>query len=213
MAVIRSGPLLDLSGTIDGWTYSPQPNGTTVVKRKNKKRSKPATPGQQANENDTGLFAKFMAPINGFVSVGYELEAKKLGLNPYNAMVKCMRKNAFKGEYPDRSIDFSKILVSKGTLPIPVAKASITDAGLAFSWDTTEIPHATHHSDQVMLLAYFPKSKDAVYVTGGAARHVGKDLLNLRGIKKGEDAEVYISFLTDDRKNISNSVYLGKFSW
>jgi len=38
-------------------------------------------------------------------------------------------------------------------------------------------------------------------------------LLILEGIEQDAEMEIYIAFVSDDRKNISNSVYLGQFSW
>lgn len=213
MAIIRSGPMLGFSGTIDGHTYSRQPNGTTVVKKKNGPRTKPATPAQRANENDTRVFAAFMTPLTEYATIAFQQQAKELGINGYNAMVKCNRKNALTGTYPNRSIDFSKVLMSKGSLPASHAEVSVTASGLVFNWDTTLLPKATHHTDQVMLLAYFPALRQCRYITAGAQRYTGKDILHLSGIKKGHEAEVYLSFVTDDRKSISDSVYLGKVIW
>ncbi len=213
MGKITSGPMLGVSGSFGGLTFSPQKDGTTNVSEKNKKSDIPLTPNQLSVLRDTEIFADFMKPLSAFVLVGYDLEAQIRRVNPYNAMVICVRKNAVQGVYPERSIDFSKVLMTKGTLPVTKASAEITKTGITFTWDTLLIAHNTHHSDQVIMLAYFPELKETRYVTAGAHRFKGNDTLPLAGIKKGYQAEVYISFITDDRRNISNSVYLGQLNW
>jgi len=214
MAIVISGPFVGFSGTVDGITYCQLPDGRTCAKKKNKKSTKDPTDLQIANRADTKLVSDFMKPFKGFIEVGYQLEAKKVGQNAHNMMVKYIRLNALEGVGPTRKINLSKVLITNGTLsPAVETSAVITDLGVAFSWSTELIPKLTHHSDQVMMLAYFPDLEETCYVIAGAQRFVGTDLLNLTGIKKGYSAEVYISFITNDHLGISDSVYLGQFNW
>jgi hypothetical protein len=134
--------------------------------------------------------------------------------NPHNMMVSHIRKVVLEGEATERKINLSKLLVTKGDLPSATETAvMVTDQGLAFSWSTELVCKQSYHSDQVMMLAYFPELKETVYVLAGAQRYIGKDLLSLQGINKGYVAEVYISFITDHHQRISTSVYLGQFNW
>ena len=213
MAIVTSGPYVGFSGTADGITYYPLPDGRTCAKRKNPKRTKPPTQKQLNVEQDTKVFATFMRPFQDFVKVGFDQEAKKLRLNPNNAMVQCNRANTLQGEYPNRSINYPKVLVTKGSLPGAYAAATMTDKGLVYTWATSSKPTIAHHTDQVIMLAYFPDLKETRYLAGGTQRSSGEALLILDGIKKGYQAEVYISFVSDDRKEISDSVHLGQFIW
>jgi len=214
MAIVTSGPYLGFSGTVDGITYYELPDGRTCAKKKNKKSTKDPTTLQIVNRADTKIVSKFMKPFKGFIEVGYQLEAKKIGQNPHNMMVKYIRLNAMEGVYPNRKINLSKLLVTNGFLsPAVETSATMTDQGLAFSWSTELVPKNSHHSDQVMMLAYFPELEETFYIVGGAQRYVGADFLPLAGIKKGYVAEVYISFITNDHTAISDSNYLGQFNW
>ncbi|WP_442590600.1 DUF6266 family protein [Pedobacter sp. AW31-3R] len=213
MAIVTSGPYVGFSGTVDGITYYQLPDGRTCAKKKNKKRTVAPKPKQLVVEKDTRVFANFMKPLKRFTLVGYGLEGKKLGMNPHNAMVSCNRRNSIQGEFPNRSVDCSKILMTKGSLPgTTAAEASVTDTGVAFTWDT-KVPATAHFTDQVILMAYFPQLKEARYSTGGRRRSIGKDFLDLAGIKKGSIAEIYISFVSDERTRISDSLHLGQFNW
>jgi len=213
MAIVKSGPYLGFSGTIDGITYY-QVNGKTVAKKKNKKSTKPATPLQQAYYAETTMVSKFLRPLKEFTDVGYRLEAKSIRQNANNALVSYTRHNALEGLLPDRKISLSKLLVSKGKLPPAIESSAVmTEKGLAFSWSTEIIPKMSHYSDQVMMLAYFTELKEACYTLAGAQRSAGTDLLQLAGIKKGYTGEVYISFIKNDHTEIADSVYLGQFNW
>ena len=213
MAKVKSGLGLGLSGTIGGVTFCQQPDGTTSVRDKQKKSDKPRSRGQLSNAMDTSLISSFFKPIPYYIKVGFELETKP-GLNANNIAVPYFRKNAITGVYPDRIIDYSKVILTRGKMPpLNDAKVTVTDVGFAFTWDTSiELP-GMHYSDQIMLMAYFTEIKKAVFVTGGAQRHTGSDLLVPHGIKRGTVAEIYVSFIENDRKSISTSIHLGQVNW
>ena len=214
MAIVTSGPMVGFVGTIDNITYYTLPDGRTCAKAKNGPRTIPPTRQQLANEADTKLVAKFMKSFKEFISVGYQLEAKKVHQNPYNMMVKYIRKNAIEGTYPNRRINITKVLVANGDLPAASeTSVAVTEKGLTFKWSTELVRKASHHTDQVMMLAYFPEIQHTEHVLGGAHRFTGTDVLNLTGVKKGVVAEVFISFIADDHSSISNSIYLGQFNW
>jgi len=213
MAKVKSGIALGISGTIGEITLCQQPDGSTTARNKQKKSDKPRTTGQLSTQMDTSLISEFFRPISYYIEVGFELETN-LSLNANNIAAPHLRKNAVTGVYPNRTIDYSKVLLTRGKMPPPKdATVTVTDIGFAFTWDTSvELP-GTHFSDQIMLMAHFTALKKAVYVTGSAQRHTGHDLLVPNGIKQGTTAEIYVSFIASDRKSISNSIYLGQVNW
>lgn len=215
MGKVIKGPATGYSGTIDGLTYSQQPDGApTTVKRKNKKSDKPRTPAQLSVCMDTAIIGAFSKSIKEFIKAGFAVQAKKEKINQHNSMVRNMRATALTGVYPERKIDFTKLLVSKGEMPAPTAVTlTVNEFGFLFTWDPETNIKAVHYSDQIMLLAYFPEINYSASQIAGAQRYIGKDLLPLSGVKHGYVAEVYISFIANDRSSVSNSVYLGQLNW
>lgn len=214
MAKVTDGPFKGFSGTVDGITYSPQANGETYAKKKNGKRKVPASPLQEKMMSATKIYSPFIQALREFVNVGYAAEAKLLGLNPYNAMVKHTRKDAFPDQKNPLTIAFDKIMVTKGSLLLPDEyHVEMSETGLLYRWSTEVTDQRSHYSDQVMMLAYFPELKESHFLTCGRERRTGTDLLDLRGIKRGYTAEVYLSFTSNDHKQIANSVYVGQFNW
>jgi len=214
MAIVKSGPYVGFSGTVDGITYYQLPNGTTVAKKKNKKSTKSSTPAQQAAQDVMVMISQFMKPFEAFIKMGYAQEAKKQGLNPHNAMLRHIWKNALEGAPGDRKVNLHQLLVTKGELP-PANENSVqlNAKGLAFTWSTELKPKRSHHSDQVIMVAYFPELQELEFKVGGAERSAGQDVLLLDGIEKGYPAEIFISFITNDRSGISDSIYLGQLNW
>ncbi|MNE91713.1 hypothetical protein D3C80_1893580 [compost metagenome] len=70
-----------------------------------------------------------------------------------------------------------------------------------------------------MLLAYLPANNTAEYLLSGARRNEGSEELKVslvpktnNNANKDEYIETYIAFISDDRKRISDSVYVGRVS-
>lgn len=213
MALVKKGPAMGFSGAVDGLIYYQQSDGTTTVAKEAVRSSKPPTILQLSTQQDTRVCAELLKSITDFINVGFELQAKLEKLNQNNSAVRYIRHNAITGTYPDRRIDYARLLVTCGKMETPQnAAVTLTETGFSFTWDA-EIKKGSHHSDQIMLMAYFPELKKAVYLTAGAQRFKGTDMLMLSGVKHGYAAEIYISFISDNRKAISNSIHLGQLTW
>lgn len=214
MGLVKNGAAMGFSGNVGNLTYSQQADGTTTVREKSKPSSKPATDLQLASRQRTKLCAEFLKPISGFIGIGFRLEGKLKGMNANNAAASYLRNNSITGDYPDLGINYSKILVTKGEMEPPKnVGLSRSEFGFSFTWDTYAEDKGLYYTDQIMLLAYFPELAKAVYVTAGAQRRRGAEILTLSGINHGHTAEVYASFIEDNHKSISNSVYVGQLNW
>jgi len=162
----------------------------------------------------TKIVCAFMAPLKPFFNIGYELIAKKNKSSQHNEAYSYHRKNAIKGVYPDLEIDYEKVVMTTGTMPLPPnPTVEITEEGLTFRWDQELEIFGAHWTDQVMLVAYFPSLAKAVYLTAGARRNQGVEHLPLTGIENGNFVETYFSFIADDRTRIATSVYTGRLFW
>lgn len=214
MAIITRGPFLGFVGTINGMTFYTDKWGRTIAKSQNKPRSVPASEQQDMVMEDTVRIASFMQPLKQFVHVGYRLEAEIKHLNPYNAMVTYVRRNALTGTGTARRVDYSKVLMTKGEMT-PALNAVVLNfqTGLMFKWDTTEADSSMHWTDQVILLAYFPALSEVRYLSAGPERRSGEAYLELDGTRHGSALEVYISFVSSNRRAISDSIYLGQLNW
>ncbi|ACU02668.1 hypothetical protein Phep_0444 [Pedobacter heparinus DSM 2366] len=221
MARLKFGPFGPLIGKL-GNTVGYIRKGAAVLRMIPHKSNKPRTVGQKTTTQAFGLAIKFIAKVNHFTNVGFKLAADGTTKTAQNVAVSYTMKHAIKGEYPNQEIDFTKVMVCKGMLEGPVNPVmSYETAGdtiaIKFEWAVDPDADRNRKRDQVMMLAYLPDSKRAFYLDSGARRSAGVDVLegkfNLvaRGSdKKDHFVETYMAFISNDRTQISDSVYMGQ---
>ncbi|SDZ89345.1 DUF6266 family protein [Pedobacter hartonius] len=214
MGIVKSGIAQGFSGKVGNMVFSQHEDRETTVSLAPAPSTKAPTTDQLSTRQDTSVCTAFVRPLAEFAKIGFRLQGKLERQTGYNAMLSYVRKNALTGIYPNRIVDVSGVLMTRGNMRPPEdAAVQLTGSGLAFSWNPEIKVEGLHFSDQVVMMAYFPELKMARYMIGGAQRHAGKDVLMLTGIKQGYAAAVYLSFITDNREAISDSVYLGQFIW
>ena len=197
----------NMTGKIGNLVYYVR-NGQNLV-RKIGKTNKPPTEAQLRVRLELKVTVQFLKPLLEFINAGFAIKAKGKNKSPYNFAVKYNRK-ALKGIYPEIEIDYTKVIVSEGALMgAEGADVEAIDDGLRYTWNNT-LSNWPDQNDQVMLLAYFPLEKKAVYLLAGAKRRVGMQVLFIPQDLRGQPAETYISFVTEDRKNIARSTYVGQ---
>jgi hypothetical protein len=120
-------------------------------------------------------------------------------------------KNAIIGIYQDYTIDYSKVLVSRGDLP-NAQNPTVTAAAnslLNFAWvDNTGTGNAKA-TDLTILAVYCESTNQCLYVLGGTARSTGADALDASYFK-GKVVETYIGFMSSDKREIASSAYTGQ---
>jgi Family of unknown function (DUF6266) len=151
----------------------------------------------------------FVQPIAGLLNISFrDFAIMMTGIN--NAFAYCI-KNAVTGVYPSFTIDYSLALVSRGDLPNALAPVVTSGAGslLAFSWTDNSGVGTAKATDQAILVAYCPVQKQAIYTTAGGLRSAVTGELNLLPFA-GLAVETYIGFISEDGKNIANSIFTGE---
>ena len=187
-------------------------NGQNVT-RSVGKNNKPKTVAQKNNMMGMKLINGFFYQMYGFVKESFAPSCRGTVYNYQNLYVRYNKPGALKGYYPNLEIDYSKIIFSVGNLPQPVsAKVERIAEGLKFSWDTTLNCSSPECMDQVMMMACFPGGlePDAIFKTRGATRDQGFDILPLPDFFKNKVMEIYMTFISDDRLDVTNSMYLGR---
>lgn len=209
------GPLIGKISNTVGYVRK----GQALIRIKTKKTKKKLvrTDAQKAVNVRFKMAKEFVSGANEFLNVGYELDVSGTTMIPENGATSYLLQNAFIGEYPDLKLDYSKVLVSRGKLPPPLHPTVKLEGDiLRFTWEVDPDLGYQFKTDQVMLLAYMPANKNANCLLSGARRNQGAEVLEVDiirkssgNVKKDEFIEVYVAFISDDRKRISDSVYVG----
>lgn len=199
--------------------------GIAVLRMNSHPSTKKRSVGQKATTQRFQLIIKLIATMNNFTNMGFGPAAKKVSPTAQNLAVSYNTKNAIIGEYPDQEIDYSKLKLAEGDLPLPDAiEVTVEDLGdevkLHFTWETGTDLAYERNRDQVMILAYLPQIKKTAYLDGGARRPQGQDSLLIpkkEGAKRYPTmityAETYLAFVSNDRESVSDSIYCGRIEF
>ncbi|KIO76693.1 hypothetical protein TH53_13535 [Pedobacter lusitanus] len=188
-------------------------NGKLVKRTIGLRTDKPTVPVLQSRQV-TALITAFLKPVKEFITIGFELAGRVNLKNYYNIASSYNRVNAISGIYPEQQIDFAKVLFSQGQMPLtPNVFVSRTENGLTFNWDVNFTAAGIKGNDQVMLMAYDPKRRGTVFQLNAGRRNEGIAHLSMRKRKKPLLLETYISFISENRKCVSNSIYTGQVIW
>ena len=210
MARINNGIFGSISGkigNIEGYVRK----GVPLIRLKKRKTNIPPSLKQLAVRQKMKVVNVFIDSMTEFVAQGFDLVAANETFTANNAAKSYQLLYAIQGEYPDFSIDYPKVRLSEGVLPVADdAQVQPLTNGLLFTWGFDVNEGFYYQRQQVMLLVYAPAINLAFYTLSGARRMSGAETMELPDDFKGQVLETYISFVADDRKAISNGVYAGQ---
>ncbi|RZM30414.1 MAG: hypothetical protein EOO88_00920 [Pedobacter sp.] len=211
MAISKNGPLGATSGKIGNLVYY-ECMGQERVRTVGYNLHPPTT-AQLASRAEISVTSRFLKPALEFINTGFAAKAAAELRLTYNLAMSYNKLNALTGVYPNCSIDYEKALLSQGDLQTAQnPSVALTANGLQFSWFTAPDMAWPELSDQVMLLAYFPGSRKVSFALYGPERIQGTAFLALGTPMLDQYMETYISFISADRKQVSDSVYTGSFN-
>jgi hypothetical protein len=199
------GGFTGIIGQIEGYIRKGQP----VMRARRKKVTKPSE-AQKACRQRMKVVNEFTYMITDYVRIGFELDAAPTTKTANNLAKSYQLLHGLKGEYPNLEIDYPKVRVTSGTLEVVQNPTMVLEgSALNFSWENDKIRDNNFEDDQLMILVYYPDRKIGTRRYTGAKRGALKDTIKAYKLKPGERLEAYLSFRADDRKSISNSVYVG----
>jgi hypothetical protein len=207
MAILKNGLLGGFSGAIgplSGYVL----NGQHIIRSRVGPNKRPPTPKQLASRQTMVIVNRFLKVCTPFVKEGFAGAATtNIRVPAYSQAVSYLTKYALEGEYPNLRLDYSKVRLSTGPLPVQDVNADVQLVArqLIFSWAA----NSKHRNDHVMLLAYCPECNEAVYELCGAKRSTGYEVLPLPERWMGRQAETWLSFKAENKSLCMDSIYTG----
>lgn len=211
MAKIRSGifgPIHGKLGNLVGATWKNIPYLRVLPDLTN--NTKLATPAQIACREKFKFVQEWLIPFYPYVTVGFKNHAKDK--TEINAAFSANYKLATVGAYPDLSIDYSKVVLSKGYLPgLFNAKAqfSVNAEELELSW-VQNYNDDSSLDDLLILTVYNRELKIVDGFVGGVRRADLKCSLKLNPKLMGRSLDVYVGLISLNGKKVANSEYVGR---
>ena len=174
----------------------------TEVLRKHVIPKDPKTPKQLAYRMKFALVSSCLSPFSSIIKDGY---AQKRGA--YRTVISNALREAIEGEYPNFSINYSKIQLTHGKLNLPSnINASIQNNSLRLTWDPqTKRYSARNRSDDRLNIICFDESKKEVFVKYNVASR-GDGELNID--INTENLHLWIYLSSKDGKDNSGSEYV-----
>ncbi len=207
MGKIQQGILGGFSGKV-GTVIGGSWKGVSYMRSIPKSVHNPQTIGQMSQRSKFALVINLLKPMSGFIRVGYKLYSDKQ--TAFNAAMAYNLANAISGTYPDYSIDLSKVLVSRGALPAVVnAQATSANGAIKLTWEDNSGVGSAKQTDKALVVVYNVTKGLAVYDTAGVERMVATDTISIPSDWVGDSVELFLGFISEDGKEVSNSVYLG----
>jgi hypothetical protein len=184
-----------------------------MVCRKIGEQGKPSI-NQLANYQAMQVTMSLVKPIKEFIRNSFELEARGTVKNAHNLAVSYNKKQALQGEYPNISVDYSKVVLSYGELPgARDFSISKTERGLIVNWNPESYDGGYDGDDILMIQLCFPLIKMGRSLLNASRRDAGSVSITLDEQRQIEGPiEAYACFKSADGKQISNSIYLGNIN-
>jgi len=215
MSIIKHGILGGFNGKVGNVVGSTW-KGKSVMKIRPATVTNPNTERQQNQRSRFGLVGRFLQAHRNLIRIGFRAYTKDMTAS--NAAMSYNLANAVSGQFPDLSMDFSKVRISMGTLaPVSgVAVASESAASVTLNWLDNSQANNAHESDQLVVSLFDVATSEVVYVPGCASRSQATATLNLPAEWSGRTVEV-LAFLislegtstSNGRESVSNTVYAG----
>ena len=175
-----------------------------------KRRGTPSS-SQVEQQLKFAIMIRFHEAFHSLVIQSFAATSKNMMMTPTNFAIRRNLKEAIKGDYPDFSVDYHKVLLSMGKLH-NAGSAAMESAGagkIKFSWINNAGTEASAKAtDKAILVAYCAATNEAVYTLEGANRSEETDILNV-SLFSGQAVETWLAFVSEDGTKFSKSSYLG----
>ncbi len=194
-------------GTVVGSTW----NGIDYMRSLPRPSTKAPTDLQIIHRGKFGLVTGFLKPISSLVNLGYRSQAS--GMTGYNVATADMMAAAITGIYPNFEVDYTKVLFSKGSLTgvFSVVTTSPNPGEINIVWADNSGSGTGLATDKAVVLIYNPAKSAFVYnLNNGALRSAAADTIILPAEFSGDTVQVWVAFMTPDKKTFSTSIHAGE---
>ena len=207
MGTIKKGILGGFSGKV-GTVVGASWKGIAYMRSLPLKVRNPRTQPQRMQRSKFALSLALLQPMTAFLRTGWKLYAHKQ--SPFNAAMSYTIANAITGAYPDYDIDPSKVLVSRGALPTATNTfVSFDDGKVEFQWEDNSGVNSAKATDKALIAILNLAKGEAITDNAGAERQDCVQQVAVPAEWSGDSVETYMGFISEDGKEVANSVYLG----
>ncbi len=182
---------------------------------KNTMRSKPIsvknprTKLQRKQRSKFAIMVELARKFLSFIRIGFKQSA--IGMSEFNSFVQTNIFLAITGAYPDFEIDYTKIVVSKGTLTGAEGTSAVAgaDRKVTVNWSDNTGSGDAQADDKALILILNPDSKNVAASTIDKVREDATMELTVPEAWVGDEVHVYMGFSNDNGDKVADSKYVG----
>lgn len=208
MGTISKGILGGFSGKV-GTVVGANWRGMDIIRSLPKKSSRIPTEEQLSQRLKFALVASFLAPLQPILSAFFGQAQNERSRR--NLATSYHLKEAITGTFPNFTMDFTKVIVTKGDLLGPQNLVATPAAGaqVAFAWEDNSGQGNSVTTDGLLIVVYNPER--SLYETRqmAATRTALSYNLDLPDSWATETVHVWVSMTSADGKKAANSFYVG----
>jgi len=199
------GGFIGKVGTVIGGRY----RGLDYMKSKGPSTRKNNAPAQLEQKAKFALAFKFARRMRKLFSITFDNKAAVMTANNYG--LGRVIAESVTGVYPNFTIDYSKVPISRGSLELePQPPVLSVAAGiLKWQWVSNQNKNGADPKDRTILVAFCPTFDHVAYDVHGPARETNAATLDVTAFM-GATVNTWIAFISEDGKRISDSVYTGQ---
>jgi hypothetical protein len=206
MGKINQGILGGFSGKV-GTVIGSNWNGIQIMRAKSNSSTKSQTLLQIQQRAKFALAISTLQPLTPLLRVGFKQYSYRQ--SSFNAAVSHTIKNAIMGEYPNYALDYSQLLVSRGTLTgANVATAQALAGKIKINWQNNG-GNEGQLTDRVLVAILNPNKGQVAFVIEGALRSALSEEVAISPFWIGDKVEVYLAFVSGTGAEVATSRYLG----
>jgi hypothetical protein len=208
MGTIRKGILGGFSGKV-GTVIGANWKGGTYMRSLPQKGKKSDSLAQRSQRTKFAITINLLQPLTSLLRVGWKLYAHNR--SAINAAMAYTIANAVTGNYPDYQIDPGKVLVSRGALtPATNAMAAFSTGKIDIVWDDNSGYDSAKATDKTLIAILNFDKRTAITQSDGVERFTGVQNIAIPVEWAGDEVHTYMGFISEDGKEVANSLYLGK---
>ncbi len=185
-------------------------NGSSYVRTRPAKYRDRKSPAQLAQRQRMQVVISFLRSFRDLVRVTFAAEAT--GRTALQAAQSYNMRHALAGEYPDIRIDKSKVLLSRGPLPLP-AGVSVTaqPEGLLIRWENGPEATGSAANDTLVVMALPGDTGNGIHDFTSVRRSEGEYLWRLPQPVQANNLEgVWMAFRNLKLTSMSDSIWINR---
>ena len=205
----RLSNLLAFSGALGDIVGCNGPTGFYIRSRPQRSEKAPS-PKQRDARSRLAAVMRFLKPLKEIIYMGFaQAHPSRSRTTAKNAAASHMLNYAVEGSYPDITINPAAVRLSRGTLAsLPDAAYEQVGSAVTVTWNPLLPRFSGNADDRVMAICYNLQERSVMVVE--ASRADATATLDLFELPLNSTSLIYVLVADRDRKQYSNSQFLGK---